>query len=195
MSAKEVPPMAGPQAVAIILSTTQREILARLLRRDKTPQSLAQRIQIVLHAATGMDNVQIAKKLGHQRRTVIRWRGRWAQAAEGLATAEAEQVSAKEMETLIVGLFADAPRPGAPVKFAAEQVVQIVAVACEAPADSGCPVTHWTPTELRLEVLKRGIVEEISARSVGRFLKGERPQAAAESLLAEQPPSRADALR
>jgi len=194
MSAQEVPQMAGPQAVAITLSQTQREILERLLRRDKTPQGLAQRIQIVLHAATGMGNVQIAAKLGHQRRTVIRWRGRWAQAAAGLATAEAEQVSAKEMETLIVGLFADAPRPGAPVKFAAEQVAQIVATACEAPTDSGCPVTHWTPTELRLEVLKRGLVEEISARSVGRFLKGERPQAAPESLLAEQSAFRADAL-
>lgn len=117
-----------------------------------------------------------------------------AQAADGLAKAEAERVSAKEWEALIVGLFADAPRPGAPVKFAAEQVAQIVATACETPADSGCPVTHWTPTELRLEVLKRGIVEEISARSVGRFLKGERPQAAPESLLAEQPACRADPL-
>jgi transposase len=195
VNTKEVTHMAGPQAVAITLSQTQQEILERLLRRDKTAQGLAQRIQIVLHAATGMDNMRIAKKLGHQRRTVIRWRGRWAQAAEGLATAEAESVSAKELETLIVGLFADAPRPGAPVKFAAEQVAQIVATACEAPADSGCPVTHWTPTELRLEVLKRGIVEEISARSVGRFLKGERPQAAVESLLAEQSASRVDALR
>jgi putative transposase len=185
MSAQEVLQMAGPQAVAIALSTIQREILERLLRRDKTPQSLAQRIRIVLHAATGMDNVQIAQKLGHQRRTVIRWRGRWAQAADGLATAEAEHVAGKELERLIVGLFADAPRPGAPVKFSAEQVVQIVAVACEAPAESGCPVTHWTPAELRLEVLKRGIVAEISDRSVGRFLKGERPQAAVESLLAE----------
>lgn len=96
-------------------------------------------------------------------------------------------MSAKQLEALVVQVFADDPRPGAPVKFAAEQVVQIVAVACEPPADSGCPVTHWTPMELRLEVLKRGIVEAISARSVGRFLKGEHPQTASESLLVDQP--------
>ncbi len=179
--------MAGPRAVAITLSPSQEEIFAHLLRKDKTPQALAQRLQIVLYAEQGLPNVQIAQKLGHQRRTVIRWRGRWAQAAAGLASAEAEPVSAKQLEALVVQVFADDPRSGAPVKFAAEQVVQIVAVACEPPADSGCPVTHWTPTELRLEVLKRGIVEAISARSVGRFLKGERPQTASESLLVEQP--------
>ncbi|MCJ7557466.1 MAG: helix-turn-helix domain-containing protein [Gammaproteobacteria bacterium] len=179
--------MAGPQAATITLSESQQEILERLLRRDKTPQALVQRIHIVLCAAQGLSNAQIARRLQHQRRTVIRWRGRWAQAMAGLATAEAEQVSAKQLEALVVQVFADAARPGAPVKFAAEQVAQIVAVACEAPAESACPVTHWTPQELRLEVLKRGIVEEISARSVGRFLKGERAQAASESLLAEQP--------
>src|SRR5262245_2695835 len=54
---------------------------------------------------------------------------------------------------------------------AAEQIVQIVAVACEDPADSGRPVSHWTPREVAEEVRKRGIVETISPRSVGRFLK------------------------
>jgi putative transposase len=179
--------MAGPQAETITLSGSQQEILERLLRRDKTPQALVQRIHIVLCAAQGLSNTQIACRLQHQRRTVIRWRGRWAQALDGLATAEAEQVTAKQMEALVVQVFADAARPGAPVKIADEQVAQIVAVACEAPAERACPVTHWTPKELRLEVLKRGIVEEISARSVGRFLKGERAQAASEPLLAEQP--------
>ena len=38
VNAKEVTHMAGPQAVAITLSQTQREILERLLRRDKTPK-------------------------------------------------------------------------------------------------------------------------------------------------------------
>jgi putative transposase len=49
-----------------------------------------------------------------------------------------------------------------------------VALACEAPSESGRPVTHWSTTELADEAIKRGIVEDISARSVGRFLKGGR---------------------
>ena len=65
----------------------------------------------------------------------------------------------------------DLPRSGSPGKFTAEQVTQILAVACEDPEASGRPVTHWTPRELADEVAKRGIVESISPRQVGRFLK------------------------
>jgi putative transposase len=72
---------------------------------------------------------------------------------------------------MIVGALADHPRAGTPATFTAEQIVQIVAVACEDPADSGRPVSHWTPREVAEEVRKRGLIETISTRSVGRFLK------------------------
>jgi putative transposase len=55
--------------------------------------------------------------------------------------------------------------------FSTEQVVQIVALACENPEASGYPVSHWSPRELATEAVKRGIVEKISPRSIGRFLK------------------------
>ena len=55
----------------------------------------------------------------------------------------------------------DAPRSGSPGKFTAEQVTQILAVACEPPL-TGRPITHWTHAELRDEVVKRGIVTSIS---------------------------------
>ena len=59
-------------------------------------------------------------------------------------------------------------RPG---KFTPEQVTQILAVACEPPAKSGRPITHWTAHELADEVVKRGIVTSISASQVSRFLR------------------------
>ncbi len=68
-------------------------------------------------------------------------------------------------------MLSDEQRPGGPAKFSLEQIVQIVAVACEQPATSGRPISHWTPTEIAQEVVKRGIVQEISPRSVARFLK------------------------
>jgi hypothetical protein len=46
-----------------------------------------------------------------------------------------------------------------------------VALACEAPEDSDLPISHWTQQALADEAMRRGIVEEISQRSVGRFLK------------------------
>jgi hypothetical protein len=55
--------------------------------------------------------------------------------------------------------------------FAAEEIVQIIAIACEKPEDAGRPISHWTARELADEALKRRIVGRISRRSGGRFLK------------------------
>ena len=98
---------------------------------------------------------------------------------------EEEGVGDKELRQSIESILADAPRSGAPPTFTAEQIVQIVAVSCENPEQSGRPVTHWTPGELANEVVKRGIVKSISPRQVGRFLKGGRPETVSDALLAE----------
>jgi transposase len=71
----------------------------------------------------------------------------------------------------VVERLSDAPRCGAPARITAEQICAIVALACERPKESGRPVTHWSQQELADEAMKRGIVEQISQRSVGRFLK------------------------
>jgi hypothetical protein len=55
--------------------------------------------------------------------------------------------------------------------MSAEQVTRILAVACEKPELSGRPITHWTYRELRDEVIKRGIVEDISVSRIGDFLR------------------------
>jgi hypothetical protein len=60
-----------------------------------------------------------------------------------------------------------------------------MAIACEPPESSGRPISHWTPGEIAAEAIKRGIVETISERHVGRFLKSGRPQAPSKSLLAQ----------
>jgi putative transposase len=86
----------------------------------------------------------------------------------------------------IEGVLADAPRSGAPATFTPEQVVRIVALACEDPRDCGRPITHWTTAELAEEAIERGIVENISPRSVGRFLRRGGFEAASDTLLAQQ---------
>ena len=79
----------------------------------------------------------------------------------------------------------DAYRSGGPVKFTAEQVVQLVAISCEDVTASDYPVSHWTPKEVAAEAMKRGIVQQISTRQVGRFLKRGGSQTPLEPLLAE----------
>jgi hypothetical protein len=61
-----------------------------------------------------------------------------------------------------------------------------MALACEDPKASSLPISHWTPTELAKEAIRRGIVESISPRSVGRFLKGGRSPAPSQPLLAQR---------
>lgn len=179
--------MPGPQPQPIILTEGQKKMLEHLARRASSTQRLARRARIVLAAAEGYNNEQISRELRINRQTARLWRGVWldAKAAEHLLGA-LEEVDNKELRRSIEEVLADRPRSGAPPTFTPEQVCQIVAVACEEPQGSGRPVTHWSTPELAHEVIKRGIVEDISPRSVGRFLKGGGPKAPPHALLDEQ---------
>jgi transposase len=126
----------------------------------------------------------VARQLGLTRVTVRAWRDRWLEATEVLQRAELEQTP-RQLRRLIELILDDAPRPGKPATFGPEQIVQIIAVACEPPEQSGRPISHWTPRELADEVQKRRIVAKISPRSVGRFLKRGRVAAPPQPLLAQ----------
>jgi hypothetical protein len=65
----------------------------------------------------------------------------------------------------------DAPRPGAPVRIGAEQVCAIIALACEAPAQSDRPISQWTGREIADEIMRQGIVATSSPRHAARLLK------------------------
>jgi putative transposase len=131
-------------------------------------------------------NEHLAQRLQLKRTTVARWRLRWAAAHDALAAAEAASTDDQDLGELVLARLADQPRSGAPGVFTPEQVVQIMAVACEAPADSDRPISHWTPRELADEAVRRGIVERIAPRTVGRFLKAGRAQTRLEPVLAQR---------
>jgi hypothetical protein len=99
------------------------------------------------------------------------WRQRWRDGAEALDAAETTGDADQALLARIEAMLDDAPRSGSPGDFSAEQLAQIISVACEAPEDCGRPVTHCTPRELADEVIKRGIVLRISPRTVGVFEK------------------------
>lgn len=180
--------MPGPRPEPIILTDRERQMLVQLTRRTNSTQGLVRRARIVLAAAEGLNNEQISRNLGLNRETVRLWRGAWLSAAHRLAEVEEAEGGGeeKELRRCIEEALADAPRSGTPATFTAEQICQIVALACEDPGECGRPVTHWSPPELADEAIKRGIVESISARSVGRFLKGGGSKAASEPLLVKQ---------
>lgn len=185
--------MPGPKPAPIKLSDTQRQMLERITRRQKGAQRLVRRARIILEIAAGGNNEEVARHLNVHRDMVKAWRDRWLSSRERLATLEQagdENKLAKQIESLLD----DKPRSGTPATFSSEQVVQIVALACEKPEECGRPVSHWTPSELADEAVKRGMVESISPRSVGRFLKGGTTATASLSVLAERKPRRSTGL-
>lgn len=158
-------------APVIALLPRQRAVLEHLVRSSTSPQRVAERARIVLRSEAGELCVHQAAALGVDAQRVRRWRTRWAAAMDMLASAEAQEVQDDEFEALILGVLDDEYRSGVPAKFSAEQLAQLISLACQEPSTLGLPVTHWTPRELAIEAKKQGIVDDISPRHLGRFLK------------------------
>src|SRR4029450_3633536 len=168
------------------LTTRQRTCLEQIIRRQTSPQRLVRRAKILLALETGANECHMRRQMHLNRGTVRVWRQRWLAFAPKLVQLEADEGSDKTLCTMIGEALTDPPPPAPPATFTAEQIVQIVAVACEDPADSGRPVSPWTPREDAAEVRKRGIVATISTRSVGRFLKSGRFTAPSSGILAHR---------
>jgi putative transposase len=152
--------MPGPKPISIELSDKVRQDLEKLATRHTTGQQKAQRARIILKAADGKNNAEIACELNQSIDMVRLWRRRWCE-LEPLAW---DDLSAEER-------LDDLPRPGAPARFSADQMCQMEQVACEAPEKAGRPISQWTGREIADELVARGIVESISARHAARLLK------------------------
>lgn len=163
--------MANPRPEKIELTEREREILERIVRRQKTAQSIARRARAILDMGAGNNNTEVEQAIGMSRQRIGYWRKNWLAESPRLATAQAGEVTEKELEAMIIKVLSDEARAGTPATFTAQQIVQIVAVACEKPEESERPISHWTTREVTDEVIKRSIVNSISIRQVGRFLK------------------------
>ncbi len=153
------------------LSARPRACLEQIVRRQTSPQRLVRRAKILLALATGATQCHGMRQRHLKRGTVQGWCRRWCALAPKLEQMEAEEGSDQALTPVIVEALTAAPRSGTPATFTPEHIVQMVAVACEDPRDSGRPVSHWTPREVAEEVRTRRIVETSSTRRVGRFFQ------------------------
>jgi transposase len=119
----------------------------------KTPHRDRVRAQIVLYAARGLPNAQIAQRTGVHEDTVRRWRGRFAD----------HRITA----------LTDRKRTGRPPRFTPLQVAQVKALACQLPAETGTPLSRWSCPELAREAIDRGIFTFVSASTIRRILAGD----------------------
>ncbi len=93
------------------LTETERSQLQQLVNRHGTPQQIALRARIILLAAQGLNHRDIARELGISRDMARLWRNRWM------------ELSVKNVP--VVERLADAPRPGGPMTFSLEQILQL----------------------------------------------------------------------
>jgi len=150
--------MRGPKPDPLSLTEVERNALERLVRRHSTSQQMALRGRIILEANAGKNNSQIARELGVSVETVRAWRKRWL-SLQSVALAD---LSVQEQ-------LRDVPRPGRRSQITAEQICQVMAMACEQPKDR--PISQWTGREIADEVMRRGIIQQISPRHAARLLK------------------------
>jgi transposase len=127
-------------APAIHLSAEVRVQLQGLVRRRTTPVRVVERCRIVLLAADGLQDKQIAERMSVTSRMAARWRNRFLE--QGLS-----------------GLVKDAPRPGRTPTISADKVAEIVAKTTQsAPANA----TQWSRSTMAQ-------LAGISESSVGRI--------------------------
>jgi transposase len=156
-------------AAKIKISEKQQVLLQEMSRSRTESKGVVQRATIVLLGFEGLLNEEIALQVGLNRQQIGVWRQRWRDAWDALCVWECTEP--RRLREGILEVLSDAPRPGAPGTFTAEQVSQIIAVACESPKLSGRPLNRWTLKELRDEVVARKIVTTISVAQVGRYLQ------------------------
>lgn len=166
--------MPGPKATEIQLSEPIKKALERLEKGHTTEQQIAKRAKIIRLAAAGESNSAITKALKLPRQTVVQWRQRWLMLAEIPFT----ELSVKER-------LEDLPRSGRPPVITAEQRCQLEAIACQPPEQYGRPLSQWTARELADELVKQGIVKQLSQRHAGRLLKRSHNSSPSESILAQ----------
>ena len=94
------------RAQPVTLNTAQCKQLDRYARGRQVAVRLALRARIVLLAAHGLENKQIAAQLGVSRQLVARWRTRF-------------------LESGIAGIAKDAPRPGRTPAVSKQKVQQL----------------------------------------------------------------------
>jgi len=111
---------------------------------------MAFRCRIVLLAAEGWLNRDVAQRVGLSENTVSMWRRRF-------------------VHDRLPGLE-DRPRSGRPSPYTAEQKALVLQKALERPRDNGRPITHWSEQELASLAVEAGIVQKIHPSTVGRWL-------------------------
>lgn len=161
-------------ASPVEISEEIRYILSKFAKSRKLSARQVQRAKIILLAADGLNNMQISTQVGLGQDSVSKWRGRFLKSLPQFQKIVEKDPS--HLEEAVSSFLNDCPRPGQPRHYTDEQIIKILETACRAPMEFGYEASHWSLNMLATAVVREGIVESISAKTISRFLKyGENP--------------------
>lgn len=160
----------------ILISDSVYHILSKFSKSRTLPARQVERAKIFILCADGLNNLQISEKVSIGQDSVSKWRTRFLKSLPLLR--EIEEKNPTELEDKITSLLSDYARTGQPPTYTDEQIIRILEIACRTPEEYGYEASHWSLNQLVDVVIKEGIAESISAKTISRFLKyGENPPA------------------
>lgn len=130
------------KAAAISLTESEHSNLLKLSQGRRVSVRLSERAKIVLLADEGLENIEIANRLGITRQKVARWRERYIKAG-------------------VLGIEKDAPRSGRRNQYDEATVKEVVRKTLE---DKPEKSTHWSRSRMSLET-------GLSDSTIGRIWK------------------------
>jgi hypothetical protein len=133
------------------------------------PASLVKRAKIILMASQGINNRKIAYYVNLHYINVATWRNRFLLHLPTLK--ELEATESEKLSAEIISILSDEKRSGSSSKFTPVQITKILDLACKNPRDFGYEVSQWSLSLLKKEIIRQGIADQISEKSVSRFLK------------------------
>lgn len=152
-----------------VLSDAIKTILISFSKSRSLPASLVKRSRVILLASQGESNQSIAAQVDLHYNHVATWRNRFLLALPSLR--EIETGTPQKLEEEIRRLLSDRKRSGAPATFTPEQIMAMINLACKNPCDFGYETSQWSLSLLTAEIKNQGIADQISEKSVSRFLK------------------------
>ena len=135
----------------IQMTDQTRTTLQSWLHRRKTPYGQAKRARALLLLEQGRTFVQTADQVGLTERNVRKWAKRFLEQG--------------------IGGLSEECRLGRPPLFPPEVALHIVKLACERPDSRGRPLSQWNCPDLARQLKADGLVEDISAETVGCILQ------------------------
>lgn len=151
-----------------VISDKIQSILRTYVKSRMLPTCIVQRARIFLMASEGKLNKEIALEVDIHPVNIGKWRKRFLDTLESLRVIEND--APDKLEDELIKILKDQKRPGTPCTYTADQQAFIVTMACQSPKEHGFELSHWNLSALRLAVIAKGIVSDISVSTINRIL-------------------------